>query len=220
MEGQGETLFDFPDAKVKLRKPVSMGRTSEPWKVAQRLARSIDRQLFYDARGKLRLRTLPPQPVFKFKTGAQGTIVNRPTIAFDMDRVRNTVEVLGPKPEGQQKRIRFVAYPPKNNALSPWKLARNGQPRFLVETVEAEHITRVEQAQRQAQKKLDDLLRAEIDLNFDAFPCLPLEPGDLVSVDLDGEIVRIRAETFSIPVIRGVMSVGANRRVGTGRGRR
>ena len=133
---------------------------------------------------------------------------------YDIERVRNTVQVLGPEPEGHAERVRFVAYAEKGHPLSPSKLARNGEPRYLVETVDAEHVKRTEQAKHQAQKKLEGLLRGEIDQSFDAVPILTLEPGDSVALNDDGEIHHINLHKFSLPVIGGEMSVGNLRRVG------
>lgn len=214
----GERRFDFPKSKLRTKKKISLGRTSEAWKVANRLAVSIDRQLFYDGRGRARLRAHPKHAQFHFVYGENGNVTSRPVTTYDIERVRNTVQVLGPEPEGHAERVRFVAYAEKGHPLSPWRLARNGEPRYLVETVDAEHVKRTEQAKHQAERKLDELLRGEIDQSFEAIPILGLEPGDSVALNDDGELSHIRLRKFSIPVIGGAMSVGNLRRVGVRKG--
>ncbi len=210
----GERRFDFPKHKLKLKKPVSVGRTSERWKVASKLAVSLDRQLFYDGRGKARLRAYPKHPGFTFRTGTDGNVATRPVFTYDISRVRNVVEVLGPEPEGHEKRIRFVAMANPAHPLSPQKLARHDAPRYLVERLEPDHIQRTEQARTQAERKLDDLLRGEVDVSFDAVPVYTLEPGDEVALNIDGAVLHFRLQRFSLPLIAGAMSVGYTRRLG------
>lgn len=222
MYAQGERRFDMPTMDVKTRKRITVGRTSQPWRVASRLALSLDRQLFYDARGKLRLRVWPQaRSGFTFKDGTNATILTRPETKIDMTKVRNTVEVLGPKPDGPQKRLRWVAYAPKEHALSPWKLARNGEPRFLVESVELEHVHRMEQVRNQAERRLEELLRADLEVTFDSLPQPHLEPADFVSMNQDGETTQFKLQTFTIPLVGSdPMSVGYLRRVSKRRNKR
>lgn len=222
MAAQGERKFDLPELALRLRHPVTLGRSSEPWKVARKLANSVDRQLFYDGRGKLRLRAHPgPHHSFTFSTGDDGTVLTAPSIKFDSTAMRNTVEALGPKPDGPQKRLRWVAYPPKSHPLSPWKLARNGEPRFLVETVEMDHAQRLEQVRKRAERELDDLLRVAIEVSFDALPAPHLEPGDVVRLNVDGEMTHFRIKQMSIPLIGSdPQSMGYLRRVSRRKGKK
>lgn len=210
----GERKFDLPKSTLKLKKPVSLGRTSERWKVANKLAVSVDRQLFFDGRGKVRLRAYPHSPAFTFRTGTDGNVTSRPVFTYDVSRVRNVVEVLGPEPEGKAKRIRFVAMPNPAHPLSPQKLARHDEPRYLVERVEADHIHRTEQARSQAERKLKDLLRGEVDVAFDAVPIYTLEPGDEIALSIEGSVLHFKLQRFSLPLIGGSMSVGYTRRTG------
>ncbi len=215
----GERRFDIPSLDLKTKKRVSLGRTSERWKVAQKLAGTIDRQLFYDGRGRVRLRPEPKHPLFTFYASSKAdddakNVTSPPTFAYDISRIRNVVEVLGPEPEGHAERIRFVAMPNPAHPLSPQSLGRHGEPRYLVERVEMDHIHRTEQARKTAERKLEDLLRAEVEVTFDAVPVLSLEPGDMVALNNDGNVLHFRLTRFSIPLIVGSMAVGYTKRVG------
>ena len=112
----GETLFDLPDFEnggPKLKETLSLGRMARPWLQARKIAKSMDRQLFYDARGRCRLRKIPENPVFIFydayddrpKTSdpiaaRRATLVSSPQISYTTENLKNTVHVKGGKPKG------------------------------------------------------------------------------------------------------------------------
>jgi hypothetical protein len=210
---QGEHRFDLPRLDAKTRHPVSLGRQSEPWRVCRRLADSVDRQLFYDGHGRVRLRVLPDAVAWDFRSGKDGTVTSPPALTFDTTELRNTIEVLGPEPESKKEnRMRYVAMPPKGNALSPWTLARNGQPRFLVERVELSHARDMEVLRRKGDRTLSDRLSAVFDVQFEALPMPTLEPGDKVALVDDGERYVFRIRSMSIPLGAEPMSIGFHRR--------
>jgi hypothetical protein len=136
MRAMGERRFDFPHIRRKLHKNMTVGKREEVWKVCTRLANSIDCMLFYDGAGRLRLRRHPEDPAFEFHDGEDGTLLEHPALTYDIDRVRNIVEVLGAKPEKGIRRIRAEARAHPSHPLSPEKLARNGEPRKMVQTIE------------------------------------------------------------------------------------
>jgi hypothetical protein len=207
----GERRFDIPKRPARLKKPVSLGRHTEPWKVVRRLADSIDRQVFYDARGRVRLRHAGAHAVWRFTT--TGNVVGAlPKRAFDLTEMRNTVEVLGPEEPGKKTRLRYVATPPKGNPLSPWSLARNGKPRFIVETIELDHAKDMAVLRSRGDRELDDLLRSALTLDFEAMVVPTLEPGDMVALVEDGERTAFRLRRFTIPLTGEAMTVGENRR--------
>lgn len=213
LAAQGERRIDIPTLPARLRKPVSIGRHTEPWKVARRLADSLDRQLFYDGRGKARLRHLGAHSVWTFRTGEGANVVGDPPArTYTLDEMRNTVEVLGPENEGPAKRLRFVAMPNRGNPLSPWSLARNGEPRYVVETIELDHAKNLAVLRSRGERELEDLLRSAISVDFDAKVVPHLEPGDMIALREDGEHTAIRLRTFTIPLDGEAMSIGANRR--------
>lgn len=93
--------------------------------------------------------TVPPAPggppvvpppdaydVVRKETEELAILLSEPRVTYDFDSVRNVVEVLGAKPESGLKRVRYVAVAPRNHPLSPHNLARNGEPRYLIEVIE------------------------------------------------------------------------------------
>lgn len=209
---QGERKLHVPTLKARLRKPVSIGRHTEPWKVVRRLATSLDRDIFYDARGRVRLRRPGAHAVWTFRTGEEGNVTTVPKRSFDLAETRNTVEVLGPEAEGPKKRLRYVATPPAGNPMSPQSLGRNGQPRFIVETIELDHAEGLHVLRERGDRELDDLLRSAVTLDFEALPVPYLEPGDMVALREDGERESFRLRKFTLPLAGEAMVVGDNRR--------
>lgn len=212
MRSQGERRFDIPDLNARLHKPLSTDKSSEAWKLSRKLARQVDRQLFYDGAGRLRLRAWPKKPVWTFRAGGNAAnITTPPATTFDISEVRNTILVLGPKPDGKEPRPRAVAVANRGHNMSPWSLARRGEPRYMVETIEVgakRHAT----LQNVANRTLDDRLRAAITVAFEAIPIPHLEPGDEVALVVDGERTSFRLQDFSIPLGGDPMTVGYHRR--------
>jgi hypothetical protein len=135
-ERGGETMFSFPDVGTKLPNDRSLDRFAEIWKTSLSLARSLDRQLFYDGSGRLVLRSLPNAVSYEFSTGNGGDVLSPPSVSYELADVKNTVEVTGQPPKGKKEKVRGVAVAPPSHALSPQRLGRSGAPRFLVEVVE------------------------------------------------------------------------------------
>lgn len=205
----GERRFDMPALKAKLGKDLSVGRQQEAWKVARKLANSMDRQLFYDGMGRLRLRRWPEDPVWTFVDGPDGIVLDAPGIGFDAQAARNTVEVLGEKPEGGKKRPRAVAYAPRKHPLSPWTLARNGEPRFMVERIENTEIKRQAAANQLAERTLRQLLRAELEIDFDCLPIPHLEERDVCVIKTRGLRIEFALKQATIPLVpEAPMSIG------------
>jgi YD repeat-containing protein len=137
LEAQGERRFDLPDLPAKLGKKMSLNRHAQPWHVAKSIAGGADWQLFYDGRGRAKVRRWPQNRVFTFHGGKDGTVLTKPRISYDITSVRNLVEVLGPEPKGPPKRIRAVARAKAKHPMSPYRLRRNGQRRYLVHVVDS-----------------------------------------------------------------------------------
>lgn len=211
MRAQGERRFDLPRMNATLRKQISLGRHSEPWRVCQRLAEDVDRHLFYDGRGVLRLRPWPRKPVWTFRTGDEANVTTPPHRTYELDEMRNTIEVLGAEPEGKEERPRAVAIARRGHPLSPWSLARHDEPLFLVETIEV-GAKRVRVLEGVAERELEDRLRAAVQTEFEALPVPQLEPDDLVALVTDGERTTFRLREFTIPLTGEAMTIGFRRR--------
>jgi len=212
MREMGERRFDFPKIGRKLHKDMTIARAQEAWRVCTKLANSIDKMLYYDGLGRLRLRNYPEDPTITFTDDPETScLLTHPSLSYDFDRVRNVVEVMGAKPEKGRKRIRAVARAHPSHPLSPEKLARNGQPRFLVETIENDiavrsrtktievknkkgkkverekvvwesAIKKRKRARQIALKRLNSLLKSLLDSEYEVLPHYHLEVMDVVRV--------------------------------------
>jgi YD repeat-containing protein len=137
LAAQGEARFDLPDLPAKIGKKMSLNRHAQPWHVAKSIAGGSNWQLFYDGRGRARVRRWPQNRVVTFHGGPGGTVLTKPRISYDVSSVRNLVEVLGPEPKGPPKRIRAVARAKAKHKMSAYQMRRNGQPRNLVHVVDS-----------------------------------------------------------------------------------
>lgn len=211
-ERMGETNLAIPDLKSRLPRPVVIGRKQQPWKVAQRIARSMNRQLFYDGSGTARLRVRPQRPLWTFSGGAEfarPTMTSELSVDADLHDVRNTIWVKGGKPKGAKRPVTARAVAPRSHPLSPWRLGRDNAPRFLLEEVNNDDIRSVQEAQRLADRVLRDRLRQMVEVTFDALPVYHLDPGDLCRVQTKAGALEFRLNQASIPLgIGGDMSVG------------
>lgn len=222
----GETRFDFLDLD-QLRNPGlpkarSYDRWTTPWEAAQRLARSMDLQLFYDGRGVATLRHLPRKPVYTFNDGTGGEILSDVAISNTMGDVINTVVVVGAKPKGAKEHVGAVVVADKSHPLSPWRLGRNGVPRHLVYRVSDTSIRTHERAKAKADRILKDRLLSTVDVTLDVLPIPHLDPGDIVRV-VSGDIdVHFRLRQFTIPLGASgdpVMSLGYHKKTTANRRR-
>ena len=214
----GETRIDVPDLKILTTEEVSLHRSAQFWNHAQKLARSLDRQLFYDGRGVARLRRLPSNRVWTFRDGDAGDMTTKPRVSFDLENARNIVWVRGRKPKGATERVNGWARLPAGNPLSPQRLGRNGRPAYLLETVDNDHIKTNRDAHELAVKLVNERARQAVSVEFDAMPVPHLDPGDLVRVDSGYWMQDFRIYRYSIPIgVGDSMSVGYTRRMLKGR---
>lgn len=200
-ERAGFTRFRFPDRKARLRHPVSLGRLSQPWAVADRIARSMDLQLFVDGTGAVVLRELPRTPLYTFAPGQGGTLVAPVNVSTTGEGFANVVQVLGAKPKGSKRRVRAVATPPRRHPLSPWSLAQDDVPHRVVLTVENDHIKTKAEARQRAERRLEDALRSRVEVTASVLPMPLFDPLDLVALTTsEGDYVEHRLRTFSLPL--------------------
>lgn len=214
MQISGEARFDLPVGNQRLPSNLSLTRHDEAWTAAKKIATAINRQIFYDGLGRVRVREWPSRQQFAFyateKGGAPAPgVLTKPKISYDFTVARNIIEVLGYQPAGRKPRVRAVARAPKSHALSPENLGRNGKERFLVEVIENDQLKRNADAKAVADRTLADKLRVGLSVQFDALAAPHLEPGDMVALVTDGQTIIFRLAQFSIPLTSGgAMSVG------------
>lgn len=203
----GETRFDVPDLAPRIPKAVALGRAAQAWPRCRAIARSMNRQLFYDGAGVCHLRIRPRRPVAVFRSGdpRRANVLSPVTWSHDFTQVMNTVWFKGGKPKGQKKAVEYAAVAPKGHPLSPIRLGRtNGDgdliPRYLVHEASNDHVRSKAEAKRRAQALLDDLLLEVLDVQFTAIPFPHLDPLDVVRVETDDFAANVRVRKFSLPL--------------------
>lgn len=216
----GETRMDIPDLKIITTETTTLWPMSQPWKHAQKLARSIGRQLFYDGRGVCRMRKLPDKALWTFADGEDGMLTSRPTIEFDVDNVRNTVWVVGRKPKGAKKKVEGWATLPGSNPFSARNLGRgpNNRGGHLVEKVENEHLKTNRNCHEHAVTVLNRINEQNVTVSYSSLLVPHLEEGDKVELDSEDAQWTHRARNFSIPLSGGQMSVSTTRHMSKGKG--
>lgn len=177
------------------------------WWYLRQLAESANLRLFYDGRGYLTLEPHRPNRV----AHTFNRPLTEPAVAFDLERVRNVVEVYGQDDKARDvlkaRRALAVGHP-----LSAQSLARNGKPRWLLETVKLDDTKLTEAAAAEiADRKLKQLARQSVEVQFEHSPVPHLELGEtcrLVSETAD-QLFTLRQ--FSLPLGPASMSVGYTR---------
>lgn len=220
LQKNGERKFLLPTLSARLPASISLSRHDQAWYHARRLAASVGYMLFYDGLGRVRMRKKPLSPTWTFslyeRTGIpKPHVLTEPSISYEFSELRNTIEVLGPEPSKNsgKKRIRAVAYPVRSDPLSPWSLSHNGDPRYLVETIENPDIKRLSQAQEIAKDTLADRMNLAREVSFDALPIPHLEEQDYVVLRMADDVITWRLNRFTIPLTSdGVMNLGITRR--------
>jgi len=220
-ERAGEEDFSFPARGGKLDDQLSLGRLTQPWSTAQELARSINRQLFYDGAGVCQLRRAPKSNAWTFRDGDGGSVLTPPEVSYDLSSVRNLVWVRGKKAKGKPQ-VSATATPSGSHPLSAQRLGRKitqgGKevrvPRYLVEVVENDKVRSKKDARRIASSRLQSLLREGVEVSFDSLPIPHLDPFDPVRLATSEVSLSFTLLQASIPLVHsGVMSVGTNKRV-------
>lgn len=221
----GEKNFRFPAGlKKRLHKNLGVPRHGDIWAKAERLAQALNYDLDFDGMGFAVLRRPQRNPVFTFRmTGDRAVLKTWPEQSYDFDNVVNVVEVVGRKPkkgkkkdEGKRKtpkRPRYVAMPPRNHPLSPWSLARNGEPRFFVHRIENDKLRTKQECKELAERVLRQRLSIHLDTTFTSMVVPHLEPGDSVLVEVEPDrMVEYLFNTGSIPLPPGAeMTFGSYR---------
>jgi hypothetical protein len=215
-ERGGETRFGhFPNIKAKLPRDLSLNREDIIWTRCRSLARSLNLQLFYDGAGECRLRRHPGRPVVTF---TDDSMISPLQVDYSIDVV-NAVFVRGGIPKtGEKVQINATEVAPASHPLSPWRLGRHGEPRYLLETVEDSSIRSYAEARRHARQRLAHGLAQGVDASFDCLPLPMLDPGDMVEAHTGDGAVTFRANSFGIPLGGdSPMSMGYHRNLRTGR---
>lgn len=204
-------LGQLPDLRDTLPEDLTVTRWDSPLIEAQELAASIDRVLFWDALGRVRLVERPRAPIVtvppEWLTGP---------VAVDRQNVAETVNrwiVLGPKPKGGKKRVSADV---RAYSLAP---VRNGERIWRMERIERNGIKTRKRARQIGNRKRDAALRRETAFTIDCLNLPHLSPYDLVRVrDPYMGPFRVRVQKASIPLDGSPMVIGSvTRRRTTGK---
>jgi len=193
-----------------------VSRADQLWPKMQAIAKSMDRYLFFDGAGVLRLRAYSNRPAFTFDQA----LLSNPTVLRDVEGLRNIFEVLGANPKGPKGRVRATAQLPPSHPLSPQSLAMNGKPLYLAEREENDHFKTIAACAKRAGRLRDDHARTITQVGFDSLPIPCMDEMDLVNVVDDDGTFQLRMQQWTIPLGGSdsggadgpPMTVGSNRR--------
>lgn len=215
LRAAGERRFDLPVLSYRLPALLSLSPYTEIWPIVLKLAASINRQVFYDGLGRVRLRVRPTRPVFtlyhvELPGKPQPIVLSQPDVSFSTD-ARNTFETLGPPPaNARADRVRGLKVAARSHGLSPQTLARNGVPRHLVESVQNDKFKRNAEAQAEAERMHDTQLRIDVDVSLECTPVPHAEPEDYWSVVTEDDTIGFRMQQYTIPLTAAeTMSIGS-----------
>ncbi len=226
----GEQRLKIPRLPFRLGKDVSVHPRDEPWKVINGGAsdsggKNIPGLLnhtgkhphhgFYNARGQFCVKRLNKETVFRFY---DDTVLSHPDVTYDPSSFINHVIVHGAKPQGKGKKaIKAEVSLPRHNPNSPWKLARNGKPRYLTLEVTAENLKSEGECKQRAHHLLNHHSMVGVNVAFDCLPIPTLEPNDTIRVKVDGGFeLHAPLKQFTIPLTSSdSMSIGYNKRLKT-----
>lgn len=213
----GERRFRFPkNHKARITKSggYSVGWKSEasPWLVCQKIAASINMQLFYSCDGYLTLRRRPKTPVLAI--GQSGLLTGAPRSEYDISGVRNHVRVSGHKNDKTKVTIHAVDEAGKKHPFGPRNpdFSRNGAPRLLPLLIDDSDIKKQSVAKKRAGEELDKALPMGVQSSFPNVPVFHLDFGDLVRVVSDFGDGVVPFVSGSIPLgLGGDMTTGTQK---------
>ena len=182
LDGGGEHAIGMiPTLPKRLGRDYSLGPEGSRWILAQRLAAKLDRALWFDGEGRVRLESLGAGgPVFTFT--AQH-LLTEPAVSFTLGELRNTVRI----GYGKGAKQHLLHGLPASQPTSGVAMARrNGVPRLMVESLDDEDSKNAGQAEAQADRMLVTRQLA-YNVALDAVLIPHLEPGDTVAVMTGGQ---------------------------------
>lgn len=214
----GEFKYSIPNLPYRATNGVSISREQSPWKVLTSLAASMGYVLFYDGRGVLVMRK---QPKIAFHTFDQTNITARPQVGYDQSTASNAVELIGGTPKGSKKRVTYAKAAPSAHPLNPWRVGRNGVPRYLNPIlINNSAVKTRSEAVRIVNNTLNSALLESVEATFDAYAMPIMEEYDIYNMKSPQYVVAARARKFTVPLVANDDStIGYLRRV-TPKGRR
>lgn len=221
----GETRFDLPDMPKRLNRSRGVGPKSSGWKVirgGEETAKGkqlpgliasggADMEPYYNARGQLTARRRGGSSRFTFREGVH--IEGEPRLIYDIAEFRNTVDIAGGKKKGKPRAHARVSLP-DSHPLSPKSLARNGEPRFIIEWLDIDGLKTDGECERRAKSELTRLSREGVSAAFDSLVIPHLEEDDEITLEVADYSVSFPLEAMTIPLTATeTMAVNATKRV-------
>lgn len=227
----GEHKIKIPHLPFRLGSEVVVHPKDEPWKIingggqdskGKNVSGLIHKtgkhphHCYYDAAGFFRVKRLNKEIVYRFY---ENSIVTNPDVTYDPSSFINHVICHGAKPQGKSKKaVKAEVSLPRHNRLSPWRLARNGKPRYLTLEVTVDNLKTEKECKNRAMHLLNHHSMIGIDVALDALPIPTLEPGDNVRVKTEsggaGFEIHSTLKQFTIPLVSSeTMSIGYNKRL-------
>lgn len=221
----GETKFLLPDMPHRVKRTRSVGPKSELWKVirgGEETAKGkqlpgliasggADMEPYYNARGQLTARRRGGSSRFTFREGVH--IEGEPRLIYDIAEFRNTVDIAGGKKKGKPRAHARVSLP-DSHPLSPKSLARNGEPRFIIEWLDIDGLKTDGECERRAKSELTRLSREGVSAAFDSLVIPHLEEDDEITLEVADYSVSFPLEAMTIPLTATeTMAVNATKRV-------
>lgn len=199
----GETYAYVPTSNAKLPTDTKLTREKSPWIVAKAIARTLSRNLIYDADGTAITKSKPTKKTYTF---TEKNVTENPRISYDLENVINIVQVIGKKPSKNKAKIVYTAVAPPGHPLSPINLGRPGAPRYLWTVIEDPNISSKVEAKNLATSTLARGLLAGVDVQFAGIPNPRLQEFDIVGIDVNGVQAQFELKKFTIPLNAGVDS--------------
>lgn len=197
----GETVFQFPTGWTgRTSRKMSLSKNSPPWVHAKSVVKGGGNQIFYDGRGRARVRRRPIRPVYTFKDGKGGTILTPVTVAEREADLINTVSVKGAVPAGKKEPLEAEAYLPEWHPYSPKSLTRGGKERYIPEQIEDDTLRSLKEVKAVAERRISEVTTDSRLVTFDALPMPLLEEEDLFGVDAKDAKTESRLIQMTLPL--------------------
>lgn len=215
LEGTGERKIDLGGMTARIGHRMNVPRLSQRWLAIHRVIANAGRTPFYDGRGYLRAKPgATKDPVYTFRHGADGVLLQAPELGYDFTSFHNTADVSGGTPKKTKKKVHAIETVARGNPLSPGALARNGAAQYAVTVIDDANILRRARAIERGRAAVAGGLLLSTDPSastFDSLAIPHLEEGDLVRVQTEGGSILLRLSRWTIPLDGDSMPVGVHR---------
>lgn len=205
----GETRYSIPDYSPTTAGTTTVKSDTNIWTLVKAVNGSqASKQLFYDGRGYLVMRSTPKTSIYTFKTGVGGNVTTVPNVEYDISAVRNVVKVVGAVPKGKKTPVSAQRGLPRSHPMNHYAMGRNGKPRILLETITDDNIKTTAQAAALAVTRVNSLALQSVDVKFDALVAPHLEPEDIYTLKTADFTTTARLKQMTIPLKSAVGNVG------------